>query len=75
MDRIVRVEDIPRELPKVLSILNVPMPYALSEEWTNATQHNRYECYYDKEDRDFVEKLFAFDIEVGKYTYTKKMWM
>ena len=66
-DRVIRLEDIDKELPGLLEELRVPCPSPIPR--FNATVHDDYVKYYDTASRLWVAERFEFEIELFRYRF------
>ena len=66
VDLIVKVEDLETGLKDFFDRVNIPrsqIPHI------NKTKHKKYKDYYNEETKRKVEKVFEYDIQIGKYTF------
>jgi hypothetical protein len=66
VDRVIKVENLQSEFNEICKILNIPK---VEIKTLNRTNHKHYRDYYNSETKSIIEKDFAYDIEIGKYTF------
>lgn len=69
VDKIIKLENIERDLIPILSKLNLPGIEKTIVPKTNIRKHKKYIEYYDKESIETVRKLYEYDIEHFNYNF------
>jgi hypothetical protein len=69
VDEILKLEDLGKELPRVLKKLGLKVPRVPR---VNQSSHKHYSLYYNDAARQRVSDWFHFDIEFGSYQFEQK---
>ena len=67
VNKIIKLEEINTELPKILNKLNINHNKIIKK--INTTNHKNYRQYYDEECIKIVQKYMSNDIEIGNYEF------
>ena len=72
VDKVIRLEDIDEELPRYLKAIGVPLDQGMKVLRKNVS-HNQQalKSYYNTERKDWVAKLFAYDIALFNYQFNE----
>jgi hypothetical protein len=66
VDYIIKVEEIQKGVDYLCETVGIPR---VEIKKVNTTDHDHYRAYYNDETRKIVEKVFQYDIEMGKYCF------
>lgn len=67
LKKIYRFEEFSDVLPDVTKIIGLPNPQEIPH--VNASERKRYQEYYDKNSRQFVEKYYKKDLDFFEYSF------